>query len=367
MMKKISMGEHSEIILSEGILFDPGVAAQIQRLGARFALICDENLAALGKQWRTHLEGHGLSVILFTFPSGEQEKSRERKAALEDQLLAQKCGRDTCIIALGGGVTTDLVGYLASTYCRGVPLVFAPTTLLGMVDASIGGKTGVNTSFGKNLIGTYYPADIILVDPKILSTLPPSEWTSGLAEVVKYALIRSPLLAQMLRTWNPKDPAYLEKILHECISIKAQVVEIDFEEKLGLRRILNFGHTIAHALELVENYRLSHGEAVAIGMLVETFISVRMGYLPESALKEIEGLIRSFPFALKFSAQVTPEKMKEALSLDKKTAKGAVRFVLLEKIGSCKSFDGEYCTSIPQKTLDEAMHWMFAQCSGGST
>ncbi len=341
--------------------------SEIKSLGRRFALFCDETVAsALGEKWRAHLEKSGLDIALFTFPPGEKEKCRERKAHLEDLLLSQKFGRDTCMIALGGGVTTDLIGFLAATYCRGVPLVLAPTTLLGMVDAAIGGKTGVNTRFGKNLVGTFYPADRILIDPSTLATLHASEWTSGSAEVVKYALIRSPQLFQNLKTWNPKDPAYLEKIVHECVQIKAQVVEMDFEEKLGLRRILNFGHTIAHAIELLENYSLPHGEAVAIGMLVESFISVKMGHLPDSAQSEIETLIRSFPFALRLTKEVTLEKMQNALLLDKKSAQGSPRFVLLEKIGACHPFGGEYCTAVPQQTLREALQWMLAQFSGGS-
>ncbi len=371
-MKKIAIGiqpplNRVKVTLSSGLLFDLNVAKEICKLGTRFALFCDEKVfAALGEKWASHLKKCGLDIATFTFPSGEQEKSRERKSELEDLLLSQKFGRDTCMIALGGGVTTDLIGYLASTYCRGVPLVLVPTTLLCMVDASIGGKTGVNTRFGKNLIGTFYPAGHILIDPSILSTLPHSEWTNGLAEVIKYALIRSPEMFQILRNWNPKDPAYLEIVIHNCVLIKAQVVESDFEEKLGLRRILNFGHTIAHALELLENYRLAHGEAVAIGMLVEAFISVRMGYLPVSSLSEIQTLIQSFPFAFKLSPEITREKMSEALLLDKKSANGLPRFVLLEKIGACKSFGGEYCTQVPQKTLDEAIDWMLALCCGGS-
>lgn len=371
-MKKNTIGiqlplKRVEITLSSGLLFDPTSAKEIGRLGTRFALFCDEKVfAAFGEKWEAHLKKCGLNIALFTFPCGEQEKNRERKSEFEDLLLSQKFGRDTCMIALGGGVTTDLIGFLASTYCRGVPLVLAPTTLLSMVDAAIGGKTGVNTPFGKNLIGTFYPAGHILIDPSVLSTMPRSEWTNGLAEVIKYALIRSPEMFQILRNWNPKDPTYLEMIIHECILIKAQVIEIDFEEKLGLRRILNFGHTIAHALELLENYRLPHGEAVAIGMLVETFISVRMGYLPIPLLSEIQAVIESFPFSFKLSSEITQEKMSQALLLDKKSAKGSPRFVLLEKIGTCKSFDGEYCTTIPQKTLDEAIIWMLELCSGDS-
>ena len=360
-MKKISLHLSpspvtSDILISPNILFSEAAVIELKTLASRFALFCDEAVAKLyGNKWVAHLQKQGLNVSLFTFPPGEQEKCRERKAELEDRLFAQKFGRDTCLIALGGGVATDLIGYLASTYCRGVPVVFVPTTLLAMVDAAIGGKTGVNTRFGKNLIGTYYPAEKILIDPSLLSSLPSSEWTNGAAEVIKYGLIRSPHLFESLKHWKPEDPAYLEKIIHESVSIKANVAETDYEEKTGLRRILNFGHTIAHALELLEDYRLSHGEAVAIGMLVESALSVKMGHLKEDSFHQIEKCIRSFPFSLKVSSNVTKANLHSALALDKKSVKALPRFVLLEKIGACHPFGGEYCSEIPIKLLDAAI------------
>ena len=369
-MKRIAIGlqpqlQRVEVVLSPHLLFSDAVTSDIKPLASRFALFCDENVAgALGKKWLAHLQKLRLEISLFTFPPGEQEKSRERKAELEDALFSQKFGRDCCMIALGGGVTTDLIGHLASTFCRGVPLINVPTTLLGMVDAAIGGKTGINTRFGKNLIGTFYPAQRILIDPTVLTSLPVSEWTSGLAEVIKYALIRSPQLFQSLKKWTTNDPAYLEKILYECVQIKSQVVEMDYEETTGLRRILNFGHTIAHALELLENYQISHGEAVAIGMLVESHISIKMGLLSPSDHEAIEELVRSFTFKLQLSSAVTIEAMRSALILDKKSARGAPRFVLLEKIGSCAPFAGEYCSEIPQKIFEEALAWMTALFSG---
>ncbi len=348
----------SEVIISPHFLFSESIAGELKG-PSRFALFCDETLLPLyGSQWTMWLQKMGLDLTLFTFPPGEREKCRERKGELENLLLSQKFGRDTGMIALGGGVTTDLIGFLASTYCRGVPLIFAPTTLLAMVDAAIGGKTGVNTRFGKNLIGTFYPADKILIDPTLLSSLPKSEWTNGVAEVIKYALICSPELFETIKTWNPEDQTYLEKIIYACISIKAQVVEKDYEEKTGLRRILNFGHTIAHALERLENYHLSHGEAVAIGMLTESYISMKMGHLSISSLMEIDKLITSFPFHLKISPTITLEKIHSALAFDKKALKNGVRFVLLEKIGGCHPFDGQYCCEIPKDLLDDALAWM---------
>ena len=358
--------QRTDVILASHILFSEEIASELKMLSTRFALFCDETVADLfGKRWCAHLQKLGLDCSLFTFGAGEPEKKRESKAELEDRLLSQKFSRDSCFIALGGGVTTDLIGFLASTYCRGVPLVFAPTTLLGMVDASIGGKTGVNTRFGKNLIGTFYPASKIFIDPALLSSLPPSEWTSGAAEVIKYALISSLPLFTTLKNWNPEDPAFLEKVIYTCVQIKAGIVEKDFEEKLGPRRILNFGHTIAHALELLENYHISHGEAVAIGMLVESDISMKMGFLPKTLFQEIETLIHSFPFALHLSPAVTVDAVRSAISLDKKSVHGAARFVLLEKIGACHPFDGRYCSEVPKSILDESLLWMHSQFTGG--
>jgi 3-dehydroquinate synthase len=366
-MRRIAIGlppqsKRAEVVVAAHFLFSEAIVKELKPIAARFAIFCDEAVALLyGNKWSAQLQKMGLDIALFTFPSGEKEKSRERKAELEDLLFSQKFGRDTCMIALGGGVVTDLIGFLASTYCRGVPLIFAPTTLLAMVDAAIGGKTGINTRFGKNLIGTFYPADKILVDPAILSSLSVSEWTSGIAEVIKYALIRSPQLFESIKQWNPTDQAYLEKIIHECICIKTQIVEMDYEEKTGLRRILNFGHTIAHALELLENYHLSHGEAVAIGLLVESYLSLKMGHLSNSAWIEIERLIKSFPFSLQISSAVTSEGIHSAIALDKKASKGSARFVSLEKIGACNPFNDEYCLEVPKTILDEALAWMIVQ------
>lgn len=364
-MKKISVALHPqtkpvEIIFGSEFLFTEKTVNKLKPLASRFALFCDASVAKLyGNKWVSYLKKAGLECEPFIFPPGEQEKSQERKTELENLLFSQKFGRDTCMIALGGGVATDLVGFLASTYCRGVPLIFVPTTLLAMVDAAIGGKTGINTRFGKNLLGTYYPADKILIDLSLLSTLPKSEWTNGLAEVIKYGLIRSKKLFEALKKWDPKNP---EKIIQECIQIKTKVVKEDYEEKTGLRRILNFGHTIGHAVELLENYRISHGEAIAIGLLVESYLSMKMGILPKESFHEIDQLIRSFPF--KLSCAIRKDAMLAALASDKKAAKGKVRFVLLEKIGICSPFNGEYCTKIPNPILDQGLNWMIKEFGG---
>lgn len=191
------------------------------------------------------------SHILVMTP-GESHKNRRTKESLEDRLRALGLGRETCIIAIGGGVVTDVVGFVAATYCRGVPWVAIPTTLLGMVDASIGGKTGVNTAAGKNLIGAFYPPEVVWIDLSMLATLPAYEMQSGLAEVIKYSLIGSRDLFLALEKsrakWAARDPDFLRSVIAECATIKSAIVEGDFRET-GARRILNFGHTIGHVIE----------------------------------------------------------------------------------------------------------------------
>jgi 3-dehydroquinate synthase len=355
-MQRVALAiHHSEVILEEGFLYSDEVIEVLKPISTKFALFCDTHVAELiGSKWCIYLNEKELDVSLFTFPPGEHEKNRERKASLEDQLLSQGFGREVCIVALGGGVTTDLIGFLAATFCRGVPLVHIPTTLLGMVDAAIGGKTGVNTPFGKNLIGAFYSAQNIFIDPTVLSTLPTQEWINGMAEVIKYGLIRSQPLFASLKT----DRNFYKSVISECISIKGEVVEADFNESTGLRRILNFGHTIGHALEHVENYTLSHGEAVAMGMLVESYLSHHMGLLSSQEFEEIQQIIRSFPFQLTLSSRVTIEKVGSAILLDKK---GSGQFVLLEKIGSCHPFEGKYTTQVSPMLLQNALQWMIEE------
>jgi 3-dehydroquinate synthase len=271
-----------------------------------------------------------------------------------------KLGRDTLLIAIGGGVVTDLGGFLAATYNRGIPLILIPTTLLGMVDAAIGGKTGVNTHFGKNLIGAYYPPQDIFIDPSLLSTLPEKEWINGASEIIKYALIHSPALFQQLANnmdkWDARDPIYLQGLINASIAIKQEVIEADFQES-GYRRILNFGHTIAHAIETLEDYRISHGEAVALGMLIEGYLSYRLGLLSQDEFEEINALLRLFRFPLHLPPSITLEKLLQAMATDKK-AKGAhPRFVLLNGIGSVAPFDGTYCSEVDEKLLAEGFQY----------
>lgn len=303
-----------------------------------------------------------IDIKIFSFPAGEASKTRETKSALEDLLLSHHFGRDTCIIAIGGGVVGDIAGFVAATYCRGVSLILIPTTLLAMVDAGIGGKTAVNTPYGKNSIGAFHTPEQIWIDGAFLKSLSLKELGNGIAEVIKYGLIHSKDLFEDLDHKNAQvqalDLRILMKIIYQSVAIKKQVVQDDpFEEK-GKRRILNFGHTIGHALETLEHYSLPHGQAIAIGMLVESYMSREMGFLSPDEFDKIEPLFLKYQIPLKLSKPYSVEEMLSTLSRDKKALKSMPRFVLIKAIGEPHPFEGEYCTEVPFELLEKALLWM---------
>ena len=342
-------------LLQSTLLYEYGIPAN-----KRIVIITDSNLApTLGNTLQQTLTTDGLKVSLFSFPAGEIHKTRETKQQLEDQLLAHHVGRDTCLIALGGGVVSDLVGFLAATYCRGVPVIYIPTTLLAMVDASIGGKTGVNTSHGKNLIGTFTQPHAVFIDTQLLTTLPSTEFRNGVAEMIKHSLIADPALFNLLDTQvdliHPHHSDFLSDLVYTNCIIKKNIVECD-ETETGLRHILNFGHTIGHAIEALEQYEISHGDAVAIGMAVESYISTRCGYLSETDFQRIQDVIQRYPFPLMTSAFKHAETFKTQLQLDKKAVQNSARFVLLHRIGE-PHFSNAHTTEVNPNILDDALHW----------
>lgn len=326
--------------------------------GNRTAIITDSTVK---EQYGKVLEH--LDTNIFTFPSGELSKTRASKAMLEDLLLSHLFGRDCLLIGMGGGVACDLVGFLASTYCRGVRLVLIPTTLLAMVDASVGGKTGVNTSYGKNMIGTFYPAEQVLIDGAFLKTLPPQEIANGMAEVIKYSLIHSKALFDQLDLIqnDSLDLNWIMPIIRESVKIKKEIVEEDPFEQKGRRRVLNYGHTIGHALEKLEHYALPHGYAVAIGMIVAAFISHEMGFLKRRDIEHIQNVCTRHQIRLKLSRRYEIDEVLSALALDKKTVKSTPRFVLLKAIGEVHPFKGDYCTEVPFEILEKSITWMNQQ------
>lgn len=276
------------------------------------------------------------------------QKTREAKQALEDTLLKRQFGKDSLFIALGGGTTTDLVGFLASTYMRGVRLIFVPTTLLAMVDAAIGGKTAVDTPFGKNLIGTFYLPEAIFIHTPFLQTLPDLEKQNGRSEILKYGLIAHPIL------WHQWDGP-LEFLIEQSIETKLKIVREDLREERGLRHILNFGHTVGHALELLSQFQMPHGKAVALGCMAESMLSHLFGLLSATDLQQILQLYRKLGYTFE---PFDPKALLNAMTFDKKTRDGQPRFALIDRIGHAAPFEGNYCTSVPLPTLQTMIDWM---------
>lgn len=264
----------------------------------RIFLISDDHVADLhGQTARHHLQAHPGFQDVLTFPAGEASKSRQQKDRLEDRLLAARAGRDSLLIAMGGGVTGDLVGYVAATLHRGIPLVHLPTSLLAQVDSSIGGKVGINHAAGKNLIGAFYQPRAIFCEVNFLRTLPAEEFLNGMAEVIKYAAILDDELWDWLDQHTEallnRDTALVQKVIARCAALKIAVVEAD-EKENGYRSILNFGHTVGHAIEQLSGYRIKHGFAIAAGMRVAARLSHRrLGY-PTERLKRLEDTLASY-------------------------------------------------------------------------
>lgn len=309
----------------------------------KYALITDAHVAELyGKKFCRYLQQLGYQVEIFSFPAGEVSKSRAIKEQLEDALLQKRFSRDTTIVALGGGVVTDLAGFLASTFCRGVDLILIPTTLMAMVDAAIGGKTGVNTPQGKNMIGSFYFPKQIIVDTRFLSTLPDKEMLCGKMEILKAGLIAD---RELFLNFSSLP---LENSLEQALEIKRRIIAQDPYEK-GRRRLLNFGHTIGHAIEVASSYQIAHGEAVAIGLVLEARISHVMGLLSSEALAQIED--RLPPVNLSYNR----ETLLQAMTLDKKSRPGSIRFVLLQDIGAASACEGEYCAEVPLNVIQEVI------------
>lgn len=354
------------IHISYDLLEDDHLLKVLRQHSGRFVLLSDQKVASLyAEPFLAFMDAEELPCESVTFSGGEKSKNRRVKEEIEDALFEKKYGRDTLLIAMGGGVVTDIGGFVAATYCRGIPYLSIPTTLLGMVDASIGGKTGVNVKYGKNLIGAIHSPEAIFMDLSMLSTLPDQEMLSGSAEVIKYGLIADKAILSMLREnltpWKQRDLDLLKKVVKECARIKKKVVNHDLKES-GERRILNFGHTIGHAIEALEEYSFSHGEAIAIGMVVEGLIAMKMGQLDEKDFDDLYELVQLMGFPLTLSSRVTTEKMMETMQLDKKGEKGEIRFVILHGLGHVNSYKGAYCTPVDQNLLDEALGWMVAEC-----
>jgi 3-dehydroquinate synthase len=307
------------------------------RLGKRLGLITHPSLLGLyAEEVADSLRRQGHDVSLLTVPEGEASKSPEELVRLCRALVGERLDRGSAVIGLGGGVIGDLAGFVAAILFRGVPFVNLPTSLLAQVDSSVGGKTGVNLPEGKNLVGAFHQPSLVVADVLTLRTLPDREFRSGMAEVIKHGMIADAGLFQALEDRAAeilaRDPGTLEEIVARSCAIKARVVEAD-EREAGQRAMLNFGHTLGHAIEAALGFgRVTHGEAVAHGMLVATTLSVRRGLCPEADARRLRALLERFRL---LEAQLpTPEALETYVVSDKKMRDGVLQFVLTLGVGS---------------------------------
>jgi 3-dehydroquinate synthase len=326
-----------DIHIGRDILDRMGLILARNNTVCRYIIVTDTTVDALhGERVASVLTGLGLTVDRLALPPGEKSKDIRTVLKTAERLTALGADRTAALIALGGGVVGDLAGFLASIYLRGIPCVQVPTTLLAQVDSSIGGKTGVDTEAGKNLLGTFHQPQAVFIDTAFLDTLPEREHRNGLAEIVKYGAIEQPaLLDRVAETQGEakrRDPALLTELIAAACGIKKNIVEID-EKDRGLRRILNFGHTVGHAVEAAADYTLSHGEAVAIGMAAGVVLSERLGYLPAADRDRLLGVLRAVGLPTAIPGGISRERILTCLKRDKKKTGTVVHFVLLKKLG----------------------------------
>jgi len=308
------------------------------RSGTQILIIAD---ARLGKVSRKLAHSLGKRAHLVLLRGGERTKDLSVLRRLYSAAARARLDRKSFIIAIGGGVIGDCAGFFAATYLRGLRVIHVPTTLVAQVDSAIGGKTGVNLPNGKNLIGAFHQPSLVLVDPRLLKTLPDREFRSGLAEVIKYGIIADPQLFSRLEKHMPRilkrDPAELACIIQRSCRIKANVVSRDERETTGLRAILNFGHTLGHGIEAAAHYRSLHGEAIALGIIGAAHLSEKLAGLPSASAQRIQKLIRAAKLPVKLSPSVKTRDILKAMKLDKKSEGGAHRFVLATRIGKVRT------------------------------
>ena len=327
------------ILIGPGLLASVGRRCAALKLGRRCAIISDANVAKhYARAAENSLRAAGFEPVRIVVPAGETAKTLDTVRFCYDRLAGFRLERKSFILALGGGVVGDLAGFVAATYLRGVPFVQVPTTLLAQVDSSVGGKVGVNLKAGKNLIGAFHQPRLVLCDLDTLKTLPPREYRAGLAEVIKYGIIYDAGLFTRLDRDLSKllklDPKTVGEVVARCCEIKADVVSHD-ETETGLRAILNFGHTIGHALEAISRYgKYLHGEAISIGQIAAAELSAAVTALPQVEVERITDLFRRA--GLPTSVELNSRDLKRlfaAMRFDKKVSGGEVKFVLAKRIG----------------------------------
>ncbi len=321
------------VLIESGLLASVGDVVKKQLGGLHCAVISDTNVAPLfGDRVKRSLTAAGFQPELITIPAGEKSKTLEQSGAICDQMIAAGLDRQSFLIGLGGGVIGDISGFVAAIYHRGIPHVQIPTTLLAMVDSSIGGKTGVNTSAGKNLIGAIHPPALVIDDVDVLKTLPRREFNQGFAEIIKHAIIAD---AEMFAALKDVDLKNLAPLIRRNIEIKSKIVAKDEHDRTGERALLNFGHTVGHAIERAGDYKkFLHGEAISLGIVAACDVSVKKAGLPRDQRNAIVDLLRHFDLPTHLPSDFPREQIFDPLQCDKKFESGEIRFVVTSTIGS---------------------------------
>jgi 3-dehydroquinate synthase len=331
---EVRLGARSYLVLIDrGLLGKLPELLSAERFPKRCAIISDSNVAPLyGEKVQRALRDAGFEALLLAVPAGEQSKSLQQLGEVCDQMIAAGLDRHSFVIALGGGVVGDLAGFVAAIYYRGIPYVQVPTTIVAQVDSAVGGKTGINTRGGKNLLGSFHQPRLVVADVDTLRTLPEREYNEGFAEVIKHGIIRDRPLLESLAAL---DSERLAPLVARNVGIKAEIVAADEHETSGLRALLNFGHTIGHAIEAAAGYgTLLHGEAISLGMVAACDLSVRRAGLSEAEAAFVIERLKQFHLPTRLPEEMSTGSILAALKADKKFVEGRIRFVLTPKLGS---------------------------------
>ena len=323
-------------LVGSGVIEQLGERVRNFLLGRRCAIVTDSNVALLfaGRAKRS-LTSAGFKPTLITIPAGEKSKTLKQAGAICERMTTAGLDRQSFVIGLGGGVIGDISGFIAAIYHRGIPHVQIPTTLLAMVDSSIGGKTGVNTADGKNLIGAVHQPALVIDDVDVLKTLPPREFNQGFAEVIKHAIIADAKMFMELQSWETGSPLALPQLVCRNIKIKSKIVAKDECDRTGERALLNFGHTVGHAIERAGNYRkFLHGEALSLGIIAACAVSIKRAGLAPGQRDAVVDLLQQFELPTSLPKNFPREKIFNALKFDKKFEGGKIRFVVTPRIGA---------------------------------
>ena len=346
------------VLIGAGLRHEVAAHVAVVAPAHRYAVVSDSNVAPHYAEAVVQSLSSLGATTMHLVPAGESHKTRSEWTRLTDEMLAAGCGRDTTVVALGGGVIGDLAGFVAATFMRGVPVVQCPTSLLAMIDASIGGKTGVDTAAGKNLVGAFHPPAVVLADVETLHTLPEPQRRAGLAEAIKHGVVADAGYFERISADLPAllagEPAATLHCVTRSVEIKSEVVISDTHER-GRRKILNFGHTLGHAVEQVSGYALLHGEAVSIGMVLEARLAERLGIADRGTAASIERVVAGAGLPTGVPASLDDDAVLHATKTDKKARAGAVEYALPARIGAMAGADHGWAVPVDDATVMDVL------------